>query len=231
MERILLVEDEDSIRGFLKINLQRNDLEVIEAATGEEGIKLAKLMKPQVAILDVMLPGIDGFMVCSKLRSDFPDMGIVMLTAKGQDMDKIMGLEYGADDYIVKPFNPLEVVLRVKALLRRISGDKKEKSKLELGPFVLDLYSQKVIKNGAEIDVTPKEFLLMKIFLENPDKAFSRDELLDLVWGQNYFGDVKIIDVNIRRLRAKIEDNPSNPSYIETIWGIGYRWKSRVWKV
>lgn len=228
MERILLVEDEDSIRGFLKINLQRNDLEVIEAATGEEGIKLAKLMKPQVAILDVMLPGIDGFMVCSKLRSDFPDMGIVMLTAKGQDMDKIMGLEYGADDYIVKPFNPLEVVLRVKALLRRISGDKKEKSKLELGPFVLDLYSQKVIKNGAEIDVTPKEFLLMKIFLENPDKAFSRDELLDLVWGQNYFGDVKIIDVNIRRLRAKIEDNPSNPSYIETIWGIGYRWKSRV---
>lgn len=228
MERILLVEDEDSIRGFLKINLQRNDLEVIEAATGEEGIKLAKLMKPQVAILDVMLPGIDGFMVCSKLRSDFPDMGIVMLTAKGQDMDKIMGLEYGADDYIVKPFNPLEVVLRVKALLRRISGDKKEKSKLELGAFVLDLYSQKVIKNGAEIDVTPKEFLLMKIFLENPDKAFSRDELLDLVWGQNYFGDVKIIDVNIRRLRAKIEDNPSNPSYIETIWGIGYRWKSRV---
>ncbi|MDU5110230.1 MAG: response regulator transcription factor [Clostridium sp.] len=228
MERILLVEDEDSIRGFLKINLQRNDLEVIEAATGEEGIKLAKSMKPQVAILDVMLPGIDGFMVCSKLRSDFPDMGIVMLTAKGQDMDKIMGLEYGADDYIVKPFNPLEVVLRVKALLRRISGDKKGKSKLELGPFVLDLYSQKVIKNGEEIDVTPKEFLLMKIFLENPDKAFSRDELLDLVWGENYFGDVKIIDVNIRRLRAKIEDNPSNPSYIETIWGIGYRWKSRV---
>lgn len=228
MERILLVEDEDSIRGFLKINLQRNDLEVIEAATGEEGIKLAKSMKPQVAILDVMLPGIDGFMVCSKLRSDFPNMGIVMLTAKGQDMDKIMGLEYGADDYIVKPFNPLEVVLRVKALLRRVGGDKKEKSKLELGPFVLDLYSQKVIKNGVEIDVTPKEFLLMKIFLENPDKAFSRDELLDLVWGQNYFGDVKTIDVNIRRLRAKIEDDPSNPSYIETIWGIGYRWKSRV---
>lgn len=228
MERILLVEDEDSIRGFLKINLQRNDLEVIEAATGEEGIELAKSMKPKVAILDVMLPGIDGFIVCSKLRNDFPNMGIIMLTAKGQDMDKIMGLEYGADDYIVKPFNPLEVVLRVKALLRRIGGDKKVKSKLELGPFVLDLYSQKVIKNDDEIDVTPKEFLLMKIFLENPDKAFSRDDLLDLVWGQNYFGDVKIIDVNIRRLRAKIEDDPSNPSYIETIWGIGYRWKSRV---
>lgn len=228
MERILLVEDEDSIRGFLKINLQRNDLEVIEAATGEEGLELAKSMKPQVSIIDVMLPGIDGFMLCSKLRSDFPNMGIVMLTAKGQDMDKIMGLEYGADDYIVKPFNPLEVVLRVKALLRRIGGSNKENSKRELGPFVLDLYSQKVIKNGDEIDVTPKEYLLMKIFLENPDKAFSRDELLDLVWGQDYFGDVKIIDVNIRRLRSKIEDDPSNPSWIETIWGIGYRWKSKI---
>lgn len=228
MERILLVEDEESIRGFLKINLQRNDLEVIEASTGEEGIELASLTNPKVAILDVMLPGMDGFMVCSKLRNQFPNMGIVMLTAKGQDMDKIMGLEYGADDYIVKPFNPLEVVLRVKALLRRIGGDKRDKNKLEIGPFIFDLYSQKVIKNGDEIDVTPKEFLLMKIFLENPDKAFSRDELLDLVWGQNYFGDVKIIDVNIRRLRAKIEDDPSNPSYIETIWGIGYRWKSRV---
>ncbi|VYU18496.1 response regulator [Clostridium tertium] len=228
MDRILLVEDEESIRGFLKINLQRNKFEVIEAANGEDGLELAKIKRPQVAILDVMLPGIDGFMVCNKLRTDFPGMGIIMLTAKGQDMDKIIGLEYGADDYIVKPFNPLEVVLRVKALLRRVGGNEKEKNRLELGPFVIDLYSQKVIKNGVEIDVTPKEYLLMKIFLENPDKAFSRDELLDLVWGQNYFGDVKIIDVNIRRLRAKIEDNPSNPNYIETIWGLGYRWKSRV---
>lgn len=175
-----------------------------------------------------MLPGIDGFMVCNKLRTEFPNMGIIMLTAKGQDMDKIIGLEYGADDYIVKPFNPLEVVLRVKALIRRVCSNKKKKSKLELGNFILDSYSQKIMKNGIEIDVTPKEYLLMKIFLENPDKAFSRDELLDLVWGENYFGDVKIIDVNIRRLRAKIEDNPSNPNYIETVWGIGYRWKSKL---
>ncbi len=223
MNKILLVEDEESIRGFLKINLQRNNFNVIEAGSGEEALELARNGKPKIAILDVMLPGIDGFMVCSKLRSDFPGMGIIMLTAKGQDMDKIMGLEYGADDYIVKPFNPLEVVLRVKALLRRLGEDDKEK--LELGPFVIDLYSQKVLKNNLEIDVTPKEYLLMKIFLENPNKAFSRDELLDLVWGENYFGDAKIIDVNIRRLRAKIEDKPSEPDYIETVWGIGYRWK------
>ncbi|WP_066895963.1 response regulator transcription factor [Clostridium nigeriense] len=225
MNKILLVEDEDSIRGFLKINLQRNNFNVIEASTGEEGIELAKSERPKIAILDVMLPGIDGFMVCNKLRNDYPEMGIIMLTAKGQDMDKIMGLEYGADDYIIKPFNPLEVVLRVKALLRRLGEDEREK--LELGPFIIDLYSQKVLKNNIEVDVTPKEYLLMKIFLENPNKAFTRDELLDLVWGENYFGDAKIIDVNIRRLRAKIEDKPSRPDYIETVWGIGYRWKAR----
>ncbi len=225
MNKILLVEDEESIRGFLKINLQRNNFIVIEAQSGEEGLELANKEKPKVAILDVMLPGIDGFVVCNELRNNFPGMGIIMLTAKGQDMDKIMGLEYGADDYIVKPFNPLEVVLRVKALLRRLGEDDKEK--LQLGPFIIDLYSQKLLKNNIEIDVTPKEYLLMKIFLENPNRAFSRDELLDLVWGKNYFGDAKIIDVNIRRLRAKIEDKPSTPNYIETVWGIGYRWKSK----
>ncbi|MCF0148082.1 MAG: response regulator transcription factor [Clostridium sp.] len=223
MNKILLVEDEESIRGFLKINLQRSNFNVIEAETGEKGIELANKENPKIAILDVMLPGIDGFMVCNELRNRFPNMGIIMITAKGQDMDKIMGLEYGADDYIVKPFNPLEVVLRVKALIRRLGEDDREK--LQLGPFIIDLYSQKILKNNIEIDVTPKEYLLMKIFLENPNKAFSRDELLDLVWGKNYFGDAKIIDVNIRRLRAKIEDKPSEPNYIETVWGIGYRWK------
>ena len=228
MNKILLVEDEESIRGFLKINLQRNNFIVIEAGTGEEALDLANEEKPEIAILDVMLPGIDGFIVCSKLRKHFPKMGIIMLTAKGQDMDKIMGLEYGADDYIVKPFNPLEVVLRIKALHRRLGNENNEnKEKLELGGFIIDLYSQKVLKGNVEIDVTPKEYLLMKIFLENPNKAFSRDELLDLVWGRNYFGETKIIDVNIRRLRSKIEENPSKPDYIETVWGMGYRWKSK----
>ena len=229
MTKILLVEDEESIRGFLKINLERNSFEVIEAETGEEGIEKALREKPEIIILDVMLPGIDGFQVCSRLRKEFPNVGIIMLTAKGQDMDKIMGLEFGADDYIIKPFNPLEVVLRVKAILRRIGISEDEssnnKNKLMGGPFIIDLYSQKLLKNNKEIDVTPKEYMLMKLFIENPNKAFTRDELLNLIWGYNFFGDPKIIDVNIRMLRSKIEDDSSNPQYIETVWGIGYRWK------
>lgn len=228
MTKILLVEDEESIRSFLKINLERNSFQVIEAGTGEEGIEKALLEKPEIIILDVMLPGIDGFQVCSRLRKEFPSAGIIMLTAKGQDMDKIMGLEFGADDYIIKPFNPLEVVLRVKAILRRIGISEDEssnKNKLIGGPFIIDLYSQKLLKDNKEIDVTPKEYMLMKLFIENPNKAFTRDELLNLIWGYNFFGDPKIIDVNIRRLRSKIEDDSSNPQYIETVWGIGYRWK------
>lgn len=229
MAKILLVEDEESIRGFIKINLVRNGFEVIEAGSGEEGIRKALNEKPDMAILDVMLPGIDGFQVCSQLRNEYPKIGIIILTAKGQDMDKIMGLEYGADDYIVKPFNPLEVVLRVKAILRRIETKdekiNKDENKITSGPFVIDLYSQKLLKNGIEIDVTPKEYMLMKLFIENPNKAFTRDELLNLIWGYDFFGDSKIIDVNIRRLRTKIEDDSSSPKYIETVWGLGYRWK------
>lgn len=230
MAKVLLVEDEISIRGFLKINLIRNGFEVIEAASGEDGLEKAIEENPSIAILDVMLPGIDGFQVCEKLRNKYPKIGIIILTAKGQDMDKIMGLEYGADDYIVKPFNPMEVVLRVKALLRRVQineniDEENNKDKLVNGPFVIDLYSKKLLKNGVEIDVTPKEYALIKLFIENPNRGFSRDELLDLVWGYNYFGDTKLIDVNIRRLRTKIEDNSSEPKYIETIWGVGYRWK------
>ena len=228
MKKILIIEDEESIRSFLKINLERNSFQVIEAGTGEEGIEKALLEKPEIIILDVMLPGIDGFQVCSRLRKEFPNAGIIMLTAKGQDMDKIMGLEFGADDYIIKPFNPLEVVLRVKAILRRIGISEDEssnKNKLMGGPFIIDLYSQKLLKDNKEIDVTPKEYMLMKLFIENPNKAFTRDELLNLIWGYNFFGDPKIIDFNIRRLRSKIEDDSSNPQYIETVWGIGYRWK------
>ena len=233
MTKILLVEDEESIRSFLKINLERNSFQVIEAGTGEEGIEKALLEKPEIIILDVMLPGIDGFQVCSRLRKEFPNAGIIMLTAKGQDMDKIMGLEFGADDYIIKPFNPLEVVLRVKAILRRIGISEDEssnKNKLMGGPFIIDLYSQKLLKDNKEIDVTPKEYMLMKLFIENPNKAFTRDELLNLIWGYNFFGDPKIIDVNIRRLRSKIEDDSSNPQYIETVWGIGLDGRDKLWE-
>ncbi|MFD3158582.1 response regulator transcription factor [Haloimpatiens sp. FM7330] len=225
--KILIVEDESSIRGFLKINFQRNDFIVIEASTGEEGIQKAHLEKPDIAILDVMLPGIDGFQVCENLRKSFSNIGIIMLTAKTQDMDKIMGLEFGADDYVSKPFNPLELILRVKALLRRIDNKKSEEDSniIEYLPFKIDTYEQKVYKNDEELDLTPKEYMIMKIFLENPGKAFSRNELLNLVWGYNYVGDTKIVDVNIRRLRTKIEECSSSPKYIETVWGTGYRWK------
>ena len=227
MEKILLIEDEASIRGFLKINLKRNNFDVLECDNGEEGIQIALLERPKIVILDVMLPGIDGFEVCKILREKISDIGIIMLTAKGQDMDKIIGLEYGADDYIVKPFNPMEVILRIKAILRRIGKEEKGNEILENGPFKIDLYSQKVSKNDVELDLTPKEYLLMKLFLENPKKAFTRDELLNILWGKNYFGDLKIIDVNITRLRAKIENDSSAPKYIETIWGTGYRWNGK----
>lgn len=224
MKKILIIEDEESIRGFLKINLKRNGYEVIEVDNGEDGIKIAINEKPAIVILDVMLPGIDGFNVCKRIREEEKNIGIIMLTAKSQDIDKITGLEYGADDYIVKPFNPMELLLRIKAILRRI-GDEEEKRTIEQGRFKIDTYAKKVFKSDKEIDLTPKEYSIIKLFLENPEKAFSRDELMDLIWGENYIADPKIVDVNIRRLRSKIESSSSKQGYIETIWGFGYRWR------
>lgn len=224
MKKILIIEDEESIRGFLKINLKRNGYEVIEADNGELGVKLALKEKPAIIILDVMLPGIDGFKVCKIIRNEDEKVGIIMLTAKSQDLDKIMGLEYGADDYIIKPFNPMELLLRIKALLRRIS-DYEEKKGIIQGKFKLDIYAKRIFKNNKEIDLTPKEYSIIKLFIENPNKAFYRDELMDLVWGEDYIGDPKIVDVNIRRLRSKIECSSLNEKFIETIWGFGYRWR------
>lgn len=225
-QKVLVVEDESSIRSFLKINLERNAFITVEAEAGEEGIRKARLEEPDIAILDVMLPGMDGFKVCEVLRKEFPRMGIVMLTARSQDIDKINGLEHGADDYIVKPFNTAELILRVKALVRRLreKDDCGETSIVTGGPFKINRYSKKVYKHDCEIDLTPTEYLILKLFLENKLKAFNRDEMLDLVWGYDYMGDPKVLDVNIRRLRAKIEEEPANPVYIETIWGKGYRW-------
>ena len=224
MKKILIIEDEESIRGFLKINLKRNGYEVIEADNGELGVKLVLKEKPAIIILDVMLPGIDGFKVCKIIRNEDEKVGIIMLTAKSQDLDKIMGLEYGADDYIIKPFNPMELLLRIKALLRRIS-DYEEKKGIIQGKFKLDIYAKRIFKNNKEIDLTPKEYSIIKLFIENPNKAFSSDELMDLVWGEDYIGDPKIVDVNIRRLRSKIECSSLNEKFIETIWGFGYRWR------
>lgn len=226
---ILIVEDELSIRKFIKINLERNGFNVFEAGSGEEGIELARSVKIDIVVLDVMLPGIDGFQVCKTLRDEYPSLGIIMLTAKSQDVDKILGLEYGTDDYMTKPFNPTELVLRIKSLSRRLEvpEEVKDDSVLTFGPFRVDIYSRKFYKNNKEIELTPTEYSIVKLFIENPGKAFKRDEILNIVWGYDFIGDSKIVDVNIRRLRAKVEEDASNPIFIETVWGIGYRWKNK----
>lgn len=223
---ILIVEDEESIRKFVKINLERDGFKVLEAETGEKGVEIAGRENIDIAILDIMLPNMDGFQVCKILREKFPSMGIIILTAKSQDMDKIMGLEYGTDDYMTKPFNPIELVLRVKSLSRRMepSENLDEKDILIFNPFKIDLYSRKFYREDVEVELTPTEYSIVKLFVENPGKAFKRDEILNIVWGYDFVGDSKIVDVNIRRLRAKIEKDPSKPNFIETVWGIGYRW-------
>lgn len=229
INKILLVEDESSIRKFVKINLERSGYEVFEAETGEEGIEIAKQEDIDIVLLDLMLPGIDGFQVCKILREEFPRLGIIMLTAKAQDIDKIMGLEYGSDDYMTKPFNPTELVLRVKSLARRmeVPKDTDATESIVYKPFKIDLYSRRFYKHDIELELTPTEYSICKLFVENPGKAFKRDEILNLVWGYDFVGDSKIVDVNIRRLRSKIEEDSANPVFIETVWGIGYRWKDR----
>lgn len=226
MSRILLVEDEENIRLFTKINLEREGFEVLEAGTGELGVELALKYNPQVVILDVMLPGIDGFEVCKILREKLPKIGIIMLTAKTQDVDRINGLESGTDDYLSKPFNPVELILRIKSLIRRLDSIQNNSDLINIYPFKLDLYSKNFYKEGKEIELTPTELTIITIFMSNPGRAFSRNELLNMTWGEEFDGDIKIVDVNIRRLRAKIEDNSSKPKYIETVWGTGYRWNS-----
>lgn len=226
MNKILLVEDEDNIRLFTKINLEREGFEVLEAESGEKGVELALKYNPQVVILDIMLPGIDGFEVCKILREKLSKIGIIMLTAKTQDVDRINGLENGTDDYLSKPFNPVELILRIKSLIRRIDSIQNNSDLINIYPFKLDLYSKTFYKEGKEIELTPTELAMVTIFVSNPGRAFSRNELLNMTWGEDFEGDIKIVDVNIRRLRAKIEDNSSKPKYIETVWGTGYRWNS-----
>jgi len=225
MSRILIVEDEESIRKFIKISLKREKFEVFEATSAEEGLRKILQETPEVVILDIMLPGMNGFELCEKLKKQNENIGIIILTARAQDMDKIMGLEFGADDYMVKPFNPLELIARINSLLRRMKYKNIQQTNfINSREFRIDLYSKKIFKNDIELDLTPKEFLLMKMFIQNPSKALSREELLNSIWGYEFIGDTKIVDVNIRRLRSKVENNPSEPQYIETVWGTGYRW-------
>ena len=224
--KVLLVEDEESIRKFVKINLEREGYIIFEAGSGEEGIEVARRERPDIVVLDIMLPGIDGFEVCKTLRGEFPSLGIIMLTAKAEDYDKIMGLQYGTDDYLTKPFNPTELTLRIKSIERRLEPEEVKESNLIVDlPFKIDSYSRKFYKDDEELELTPTEYQIIKIFMTNPGKAMTRDEILRLVWGDDFLGDSKIVDVNIRRLRSKIETNPAKPNYIETVWGTGYRWK------
>ncbi|MCY6355922.1 response regulator transcription factor [Clostridium sp. ZS2-4] len=224
-KKILVVEDEEAIRSFIKINLIRNKFEVLEADSGEKALDIVKETELDLIILDIMLPGIDGFQVCRRIREINEEIAIVMLTAKTQDMDKIMGFEFGADDYVVKPFNPLELVARIKAIFKRICKNKEEIKEIEKGIFKLDLDRKIFYKDNKPIELTYREFNVMKIFMEKENKALSRDELLNLAWGEDFFGDVKTVDVHIRRIREKIEKNPSKPQFIRTIWGYGYSFK------
>ena len=225
MKKILVLEDEANIRSFVVINLRRSGFEPIEAENGMMALEKLKV-NPDIclALLDVMLPDIDGFEVCRRIRATNATIGIIMLTARSQEMDKVTGLMTGADDYVTKPFSPAELTARVDALMRRSGGAAVDAGEIEQPPFLLNTRNRTLEKNGQRIKLTQVEYSIMKMFMENPGKALSREEILDLVWGHDYFGELKIVDVNIRRLRLKIEDNATNPTYITTVWGYGYKW-------
>ena len=227
MKKILVLEDEANIRSFVVINLRRSGYEPIEAETGAEALEKWKV-NPDIclALLDVMLPDIDGFEVCRRIRASGSKIGIIMLTAKSQEIDKVTGLMTGADDYVTKPFSPAELTARVDALIRRLGVDEDEKASVEIanGSFVLNTRNRTLEKNGQRLKLTQIEYLLMKLFMENPGKAMSREDILAAVWGSDFSGELKTVDVNIRRLRIKIESDPTEPEFLTTVWGYGYKW-------
>ena len=229
MKKILVLEDEANIRSFVVINLRRSGYEPIEAETGSEALEKLKV-NPDIclALLDVMLPepDIDGFEVCRRIRASGSKMGIIMLTAKSQEIDKVTGLMTGADDYVTKPFSPAELTARVDALVRRLGTDEDGSANNELvsGPFVLNPRNRTLEKDGQRLKLTQIEYQLMKLFMENPGKAMSREDILTAVWGDDFSGELKTVDVNIRRLRIKIESDPTEPEFITTVWGYGYKW-------
>ncbi len=223
-KKVLVVDDEKLIVKGIHFSLKQDGMEVDCAYDGEEALEMAKGKQYDIILLDVMLPKLNGFEVCQQIR-EFSNVPIVMLTAKGDDMDKILGLEYGADDYITKPFNILEVKARIKAIMRRTTPQEDAQSKsqvIQSGNLVLDCESRRVSVDGKEINLTAKEFDVLELLVQNPQKVYSREHLLNIVWGYEYLGDVRTVDVHIRRLREKIEENPSEPKYVHTKWGVGY---------
>lgn len=229
MRRVLVVEDEAAIREVIALNLRMAGYDVTEAGSAEAALAAIDTSAPfDVAVLDIMLPGMNGFSLCENIRRDSDSIGIIMLSAKSQEDDKIRGLSIGADDYMTKPFSVSELLARVDALCRRVvrAAGQEAEGRMVSGGFVLDQKSRILYKNGEPIDLTQVEFQIMELFFANPGVALVREKILEGVWGENYYGDVKIVDVNIRRLRMKIEDEPSAPRHIMTVWGHGYRWNS-----
>lgn len=227
MKKVLVVDDEKLIVKGIKFSLEQDDMVVTPAYDGEEALELARNNDFDMILLDIMLPGLSGFEVCQAIR-DFSDVPIIMLTAKGEDMDKILGLEYGADDYITKPFNILEVKARIKAIMRR--NQKKTPSvdqpkKIVEGDLIIELDSREVSIAGEEINLTAKEFNILTLLLLHPNKVYTRDDLLKAIWGSDSLGDGRTVDVHVRRLREKVEENPGEPKYIQTKWGVGYYFK------
>lgn len=234
MKRILIVEDETAIREFEAINLKRVGYTVVEAGSGEEALDIydSDFEGFDIALLDISMPGMDGFTLCKELRKRSETLGIIMLTARTQEMDKISGLMLGADDYITKPFSPTELLARVDSLYRRVEMHSVKVSApavddIVLSEFSLNLRRRTLLKSGKNIELTQVEFQMIEYFFNNPDTALSRTDILEKVWGENYYGEEKIVDVNIRRLRKKVEDDPSEPKYLVTVWGMGYKWNSK----
>ena len=226
MKKVLIMEDEVNIRSFVVINLKRAGYEAIEAGTGLEALqRLDEHPDIGVAILDINVPEIDGFEVCRRIRATNKQIGIIMLTARTQEMDKVTGLMTGADDYVTKPFSPAELTARIDALYRRIGGGAGAPAEqLTQGPFIMNTRNHTLEKAGVRVRLTQVEYSIMKLFMQNPGRALSREDILSAVWGRDYEGELKIVDVNIRRLRIKIEDDTANPTYITTVWGFGYKW-------
>ena len=234
MKKVLILEDEVSIRSFVVINLKRAGYDTLEAGTGEEALEIYERENGSVdvALLDIMMPGkLDGLAVCRQLREKSGSIGIILLTARTQEMDKVSGLMMGADDYVTKPFSPSELVARVDAVYRRVAleqmrNENNFREEIRSGEFVLNLRNRSLMKAGKPIELTQVEFQLMEYFFCNPTTALDRGAILKHVWGDAYYGEEKIVDVNIRRLRMKVEDEPSNPKHIITVWGLGYKWEA-----
>ena len=227
MKKVLIMEDELNIRSFVVINLKRAGYDAIEAGNGQEALDaIAQTPDIGVAILDIMVPGdMDGFEVCRRIRASNKQMGIIMLTARTQEMDKVTGLMTGADDYVTKPFSPAELTARIDALYRRVGGGVESDPEVIVHePFTLNTRNRTLEKDGRPIRLTQVEYAIVQLFMQNPGRALSREDILNAVWGRDYDGELKIVDVNIRRLRIKIEDNTANPTYITTVWGFGYKW-------